>query len=350
MPWAKLEDVPPQVRTHDDAELTLDQANFWAKTFDDLVDNGVDEDRAAAIAWTFFKRHFRKSGDEWVRRSRPLKAVPMNPPGITGRSIRPHKDLRAQRHEDPTMTLNIRDRFSQRLRALVKKAIDQIVKEFLADPPLVAAKIQAQTTMESFQVRMRAILQTTFFGQDSLDIFLDELKITINRASRRATEEWAQASGATPEQVAEFLIVFDQPVSDEALNSLALATQGVMTRLESDLASRIIPAIQAGIEKGESIQQIAKRIRDETNFGFSRATTIARTETIRTFNDAAKVRYSQHGVEMVEWITAGDERVDPDICEPLEGARFLIDAAPPNPAHPRCRCSWLPVVVGGPRG
>lgn len=32
-----------------------------------------------------------------------------------------------------------------------------------------------------------------------------------------------------------------------------------------------------------------------------------------------------------------------DICRSLHGQVFTIDDAPDNPAHPRCRCTWLPV-------
>jgi len=70
---------------------------------------------------------------------------------------------------------------------------------------------------------------------------------------------------------------------------------------------------------------------------------MARTETMYACNEGAKVRYAQHGIEKVEWLTAWDDRVCPD-CAALNGKVFTIAQAPPCPLHVQCRCTLMPVI------
>jgi len=79
-----------------------------------------------------------------------------------------------------------------------------------------------------------------------------------------------------------------------------------------------------------------------------RAMLLARTEIIRSFAEATLQEFKNWGVEGVsakaEWSTAGDDRVC-KICQPLEGRVFTLDEASGLiPAHPNCRCAWLPYI------
>lgn len=98
-----------------------------------------------------------------------------------------------------------------------------------------------------------------------------------------------------------------------------------------------------GFKAGETVNQIARRVRDVTGKSINKAVTIARTETLAAGNAAAKERYSAAGVEMVEWIAAYDDRVCPE-CEEKHGTVYPIDGSPDLPVHPNCRCTLVPVV------
>ena len=53
---------------------------------------------------------------------------------------------------------------------------------------------------------------------------------------------------------------------------------------------------------------------------------------------------------MVEWSTAGDDRVC-EACLPMEGVVLkLSEAHNMIPRHPNCRCSFIPANVGESRG
>jgi SPP1 gp7 family putative phage head morphogenesis protein len=123
----------------------------------------------------------------------------------------------------------------------------------------------------------------------------------------------------------------------------------------TELASGIHKTITAGVLSGKSIPEVVREIgrvvEDKEAFrkagktvfktAQQRATLIARTETLRAYNEGRKVFYRQVGVTKVQWLTAHDERTCP-VCSPLDGKVFGIDEVEGPPAHAGCRC-----VLGG---
>ena len=99
-----------------------------------------------------------------------------------------------------------------------------------------------------------------------------------------------------------------------------------------------------GFKAGETINQLTRRVKSVTGKSTSKAITIARTETLAAGNAAAKERYQNAGVEMVEWVAAYDDRVCPE-CEGKHGNTYPIDEAPELPIHPNCRCTLVPLVT-----
>lgn len=118
---------------------------------------------------------------------------------------------------------------------------------------------------------------------------------------------------------------------------------------------RVLEVVKDGIEKGESIRQIKNRLRaDPLSFDARRAETIARTETAVVQGEGKLQAFQSIGYEGKRWLTAHDERVDmgnasgPCILNEQDGPIRL--GAPFSsghatvPAHPRCRCTILPVT------
>src|SRR5690606_4496035 len=105
--------------------------------------------------------------------------------------------------------------------------------------------------------------------------------------------------------------------------------------------------------QGESIPQIARRLVQGTRLQRGtfprveqRAEVIARTETLRAFNQGAIWQYQQYGVRRIRWLAATDERTCP-WCRPLHGQLFPIERVPLGgpPIHPQCRCKAIPDIV-----
>ena len=78
-----------------------------------------------------------------------------------------------------------------------------------------------------------------------------------------------------------------------------------------------------------------------------RAEIMARTEIIRAHHLGSVQEYRNWGVEgvkvLVEWVTAGDQRVCP-LCASLGGSVFTLDEIEGMiPIHAQCRCTAIPL-------
>jgi len=105
-----------------------------------------------------------------------------------------------------------------------------------------------------------------------------------------------------------------------------------------------------GLVQGKGPLAIARDLRKNvTNITKRRARTIARTEIIRVHAEGQLDAYERLGVEEVnllaEWLTAGDERVCPE-CDSMasSGPYKIEEARGLIPAHPNCRCTWVPYI------
>lgn len=113
--------------------------------------------------------------------------------------------------------------------------------------------------------------------------------------------------------------------------------------LTNDVSKRLSRTLVEGYSNGETINQLAKRVKVATDFSRNRAITIARTETLRVGNEAAVERYKSHGVEQVEYIAASDD-VTCEECESLNGNIYELGSEPDLPIHPNCRCTYAAVI------
>ena len=141
-------------------------------------------------------------------------------------------------------------------------------------------------------------------------------------------------------------------IDRSAVNFLANYDLQLLGDVSTTLTNKIHTTIQAGILSGKSIRDVAKEIGrvipDKEGFrtagktvfstANSRATLIARTETLRAHNEGRATFYERVGVTKMEWLTADDERTCP-VCAPMNGKVFPINGDKKPPIHPACRCS-----------
>ncbi|MBC9783539.1 minor capsid protein [Heliobacterium chlorum] len=126
----------------------------------------------------------------------------------------------------------------------------------------------------------------------------------------------------------------------------------LIRKVSLEVKQQIREQLQLGYIQGESIPDIAKRLRNtKLDKGIwplveKRAVVVARTEILRASNQGAKFVYESYGVKRVKWLTAADERVC-KVCGPLHRKLFPIDKIPFGgpPAHPRCRCFIVPDIA-----
>lgn len=101
------------------------------------------------------------------------------------------------------------------------------------------------------------------------------------------------------------------------------------------------------VREGESLQTLARSLREDLAFSRSRADMVARTETAEALSEGGHQAAVQQGRDEKRWVTQGDDRVEAD-CLANEAAGWIpIDDLFPTgkfrtPQHVRCRCktSW----------
>jgi len=109
---------------------------------------------------------------------------------------------------------------------------------------------------------------------------------------------------------------------------------------------RVRIIISGGLREGQSIQSMAKGIRDDFVFSKQRATVVARTETAIALGEGSKDAAIHQGRDEKRWITSGDDLVSDDCrMNETESEKWIPIADPfasgvsTIPQHPNCRCN-----------
>jgi SPP1 gp7 family putative phage head morphogenesis protein len=108
-------------------------------------------------------------------------------------------------------------------------------------------------------------------------------------------------------------------------------------------ASQISAVVEQGLIQGWGTRKIEGQLKTLGVSFKSNAETIARTETMSAYNGAAKSRYEQAGVAYVQWIATPAEGTC-SLCYARNTKAWKTSEAPAIPAHPRCRCTYLPTA------
>ena len=94
---------------------------------------------------------------------------------------------------------------------------------------------------------------------------------------------------------------------------------------------------------GKKTSELKNLLQEQFNVSYGRAEALVRTELAHIQTQAAEKRYKDYGIQQVEVWASKDERRC-EICGKLHQKRFPIGSQMPVPAHPRCRCTIIPVV------
>lgn len=138
------------------------------------------------------------------------------------------------------------------------------------------------------------------------------------------------------------------------LSNKQIKIVGIVETIKDQIQRELIEAYQTG----ESIDQIADRIRGVFDVAKSRARTIARTEMISSLNEGRFLAIDRSGFREKEWFTAMDERVRPQ-HQPMHGKKIKVGEMwllpdgsylrhpgdYDGPAHQIINCRCIEVVV-----
>lgn len=190
---------------------------------------------------------------------------------------------------------------------------------------------------------------------DSARTFLEAVEAHLTGPARKAWRALvgplieATGEAAVKEIAASLGISFDV-LQPGLLDYTEREAAWLVTQVTDTTKANVRAALEAGIEAGESVPDIAKRIREsDAAFGKARSELIARTETTRVTNGAQRDSLSAYaaaeGATVTKsWLTARDGRVR-DHHAALDGEKVGVDETFSDgseaPHEPNCRCTLL---------
>lgn len=115
----------------------------------------------------------------------------------------------------------------------------------------------------------------------------------------------------------------------------------LLAGLADDGVTRIGGQLVVGVATGLNPRELGRILSREMGGNLARATTIARTETLRAYREATRQAYirNQHLVAGWVWVAALDRRCCA-ACWSMHGQTFKLEVK--LDGHPNCRCRMIP--------
>lgn len=196
----------------------------------------------------------------------------------------------------------------------------------------------------------RARLQRLLKSVDSMSP--DELAAAIHDMQKQVYEAGAQSAQA---EVGVSLDLKPERALDEMYHHTLRFSRLVVDREKVAVKN----AILQGMDAGESVDEIAQRIRDSFDDGMhiideeggvariipadTWAEIVARSEVARAESAGVIDTYRDAGVTQMMFVAAEDERTCPE-CEDLDGTIMEIDSEDAPPVHASCRCTTIAIM------
>lgn len=145
----------------------------------------------------------------------------------------------------------------------------------------------------------------------------------------------------------DYFTEIDKAAAEQVINQIWCADGKSWSRriwdntdlLQQALNDQLIACVVAG----KKTSDLKKLLMAEFNVSYNRADALVRTEIAHIQTQAAQQRYTNYGITEIEvWADKDERRCE--VCGKLHQKRFPIGGKMPVPAHPRCRCTVIPVV------
>jgi SPP1 gp7 family putative phage head morphogenesis protein len=239
--------------------------------------------------------------------------------------------------------------------ALLNAMYDNIINDFNLYPQLKGS-VQFLDSLKALKVVREDVtadgaIEANLIIESKTAKFREEARLA---SSAMVNEGWGLgltlANKELLDKLNEPIVITEraqQLLEAQRVNSMSLVT-GASDSMRKDLSF----ALNEALTNQEGPRQAAKAFKNYVDVAFAnqyknRLLTIARTETLRTLNQANVQAYRDSGVvDQIEWVTAGDDRVRPSHRaangEVVDlGKQFSLGVTQP-PEGILCRCSVVP--------
>ena len=171
-------------------------------------------------------------------------------------------------------------------------------------------------------------MKKSWMTKDTIDHLLYPVGVFEKKIADGTTQIFIEVMSSEGKRIVALYdldVVFD--IDNPGIQEwLAGYTPEFSSQLEAVNVAKLRAGLSEGIKAGESIRELAKRVNETyANWNRYRSEMIARSETIRASNAAAKETYRQSGVvKKIIWLANLDDRCCP-WCEDLDGKVIDIE-------------------------
>lgn len=244
---------------------------------------------------------------------------------------------------------NLSNRSAKSIEAQLRKYYKQTMERTIADFEATFDKLQA-TAVEGRQPTPADLYKLDKYWQAQA-----QLK---NELQKLGDKEAELLSGQFEKSYKD---IYRALAADSGAHFSRISTQGAQQMIKqvwaadgkswsariwdntADLAETLNEKLIECVVGGKKTSDLKKALMERFGVSFSRADALARTELAHIQTQAARQRYEDTGIKFVEiWADKDERRCD--VCGKLHQKRYPVGATMPIPAHPRCRCTIVPVV------
>lgn len=248
------------------------------------------------------------------------------------------------------------------------EAMAKITNRSITETEKLLAKSYANTSkkiVEEFAETYEKVLDTLADGRSATpaDLYkLDkywQMSVSVNKElkklgiyqeqilSKKFLDEFAEIYGAISFNDVKAFSTIDREGMVKAINSVWCADGKTWSNRIWDNVGKLQTTLQDelihSVITGKKTSDLKQKLQDRFNVSYSQADSLVRTEMAHIQNTAAQQRYMDYGIEKFQvWADYDERRCEH--CGKLHEKIYPINAALPIPAHPRCRCSIIPVV------
>lgn len=246
---------------------------------------------------------------------------------------------------NPTQTNVLIKGFERQLRVLISNFSQKAIPRIEASIQYNRPRLNKQGTINGRQLVMNSAVDelNSILNTIEYEEITSKLRPVMKRYAHDAYTKGAKRAVGDINKFPGFDLSFDiLPMDFEAVDVMIEHNLVEMKGATNYMKKEIFRVVSTGMLEGQSIPQMTKAMRERIDVTKTRANMIARTETIRNYNQASVNKYKQNGIKKWRWIASWDERTC-EICGSLDGQIFKV-GDPQPPVHPNCRCCVAPIV------
>ena len=202
------------------------------------------------------------------------------------------------------------------------------------------------------QEQARGVLEVVEGAPQSTAAATAWTNVYVRRAYERGVEHSAEQIRRAGGTVSRRWIdaAFNRPIHADRAGLAYTRTydqlRGITEAMDQQISRTLAEALATGQGPRATARQLAERV---DNLAIVRARVLARTETIAAHAEASLNAYEEAGIEgvdvMAEWSTAGDNAVCEFCATMADRGPYTLSAAHGLiPAHPNCRCVFIPRI------